>query len=168
MALPGWRTTRSRTASAPGTSAANWPATTIRIPNNRNAEKGDCNFDRRHIFNTTLVATSPGVGTGALKGLTEGWQVAPIVSFNSGQPFSVTDGTDVSLTGENSDRPNVVPGVSSLPHTLVQWFNPAAFAGSCALAQYAGNPYCQAPGTFGNAGRDIFHGPGSHSVGYVP
>jgi hypothetical protein len=130
-------------------------------PNNRNAERGDCNFDRRHIFNTTLVATSPGIGAGALKGITEGWQVAPIVSLNSGQPFSVTDGTDVSLTGEGSDRPNVVPGVASLPHTLVQYFNPAAFAGSCALSQYAGNPYCEAPGTFGNAGRDIFHGPGS-------
>jgi len=132
-------------------------------PNNRDAEKADCNFDRRNIFNTTLVATSPGVGTGALHFLTEGWQVAPIFSLNSGQPFTVTDGTDVSFSGEGtgSDRPNVVPGVNSLPHTLVQYFNPAAFAGSCALSQYAGNPYCQAPGTFGNAGRDIFHGPGS-------
>ncbi len=130
-------------------------------PNNRNAERGDCNFDRRDIFNTTLVATSSGIGTGALKAITGGWQIAPILSLNSGQPFSVTDGTDVSLTGEGSDRPNVVPGVSSLPHTLNTWFNPAAFAGSCALAQYAGNPYCQAPGTFGNAGRDIFHNPGS-------
>lgn len=130
-------------------------------PNNRNAERADCNFDRRNIFNTSLVATTGGFGSGALHAITTGWQVAPIVTLQSGQPFSVTDGTDVSLTGEGSDRPNVVPGVASLPHTLVSWFNPAAFAGSCALAQYAGNPYCQAPGTFGNAGRDIFHAPGS-------
>ena len=41
------------------------------------------------------------------------------------------------------------------------WFNPASFAGSCALAAYASNPNCQKPGTFGNAGRDILHGPGS-------
>jgi Carboxypeptidase regulatory-like domain/TonB dependent receptor len=132
-------------------------------PNNRNAEKGDCNFDRRHIFNTSLVAVSGGVGQGFLRGLTKDWQVAPIISLNTGQPFTVTDGTDVSLSGEGtgSDRPNVVAGVNSSPHTLVQWFDPAAFAGSCALAQYAKVPNCQAVGTFGNAGRDILHNPGS-------
>jgi len=130
-------------------------------PLNRDAEKADCNFDRRHIFNSSLVAITSGFGQGFARGLTKDWQVAPIISFNSGQPFSVTDGTDVSLTGENADRPNVVAGVSSLPHNLVQWFNPAAFAGSCALAAYAANPVCEVPGTFGNAGRDIFHNPGS-------
>jgi hypothetical protein len=31
-------------------------------PNNRAAERGPCNFDRRHIFNTSLVASSPGIG----------------------------------------------------------------------------------------------------------
>ncbi len=129
-------------------------------PNNRNAEKADCNFDRRQIFNTSLVATSAGVGSGFFRGITKDWQIAPIISLASGQPFTVTDGTDVSLTGEGSDRPNVVPGVQSQPHTLNAWFNTGAFAGSCALAAYATNPYCQAPGTFGNAGRDIFHNPG--------
>jgi len=130
-------------------------------PANRDAEKGDCNFDRRNIFNTSLVAISDGVGAGILKKVTRDWQVAPIITFQSGQPFTVTDGTDVSLTGEGADRPNVVAGVDPLPHTLLQWFNPAAFAGSCALAAYASNPACQQPGTFGNAGRDIFHNPGT-------
>ncbi|HTS28565.1 MAG TPA: carboxypeptidase regulatory-like domain-containing protein [Bryobacteraceae bacterium] len=130
-------------------------------PANRNAEKGDCNFDRRHIFNTSLVAISPGFGTGFARTLSRDWQVAPIITFQSGQPFSVTDGTDVGLTGDGSDRPNVVAGVNSLPRQLNSWFNPAAFAGSCALAAYAANPACQTPGTFGNAGRDIFEGPGS-------
>ena len=130
-------------------------------PANRDAEKGDCNFDRRHIFNTSLVAISPGFGTGFARTLSRDWQVAPIITFQSGQPFSVTDGTDVGLTGDGSDRPNVVAGVNSLPRQLNSWFNPAAFAGSCALAAYAANPACQTPGTFGNAGRDIFEGPGS-------
>jgi hypothetical protein len=130
-------------------------------PANRDAEKGNCNFDRKHIFNTSLVAITGGVGTGVLKVLSKDWQIAPIITFQSGQPFTVTDGTDVSLTGEGNDRPNVVAGVSSLPHTLLSWFNPAAFAGSCALAAYASNPVCQVPGTFGNAGRDLFYNPGS-------
>jgi hypothetical protein len=130
-------------------------------PNNRDAEKGDCNFDRRHVFNSSLVVLSGGLGQGFARGLTKGWQLAPIISFQSGQPFSITDGTDVSLTGEGDDRPNVIAGVASLPHTLDDWFSPAAFAGSCALSQYAGNPVCETPGTFGDAGRDVFHSPGS-------
>ena len=87
--------------------------------------------------------------------------MAPIISLYTGQPFTVTDGTDVSLTGDGLDRPNVILGVPQLPHTLASWFNPAAFAGSCALAAYAGNPNCQTPGTFGNAPRDVFHNPGT-------
>jgi hypothetical protein len=131
-------------------------------PANRNAEKGDCNFDRRHIFNSSLVAQSPGVGAGFAQILTKNWQVAPIVSLYTGQPFSVTTGSDVSLTGENLDRPNVVLGVTNpFPHTTSEWFNTALFAGGCTTAAYVGNPSCVPLGTFGNAARDIFHGPGT-------
>ena len=130
-------------------------------PNNRNAERADCNFDRRQIFNTTMVIFSPGVGQGFFRGITKDWQLAPLVALDSGQPFTITDGTDVGLTGDGSDRPNVVPGVVSMPGTFLQYFNTGAFAGSCALAAYKSNPYCQVPGTFGNAGRDIFHAPGT-------
>lgn len=129
-------------------------------PNDRAAEKGDCLFDRRNIFNTTMVAMSPGMGQGFLKGLTKDWQIAPLISLNSGQPLTITDGTDVALTG-TAARPNVVPGVVTVPGTFLQYFNTAAFAGSCALAAYKDNPYCQVPGTFGNAGRDIIHAPGT-------
>ena len=131
-------------------------------PANRNAEKADCNFDRRHIFNSSMVAESPGLGNGVLKTVTMGWQLAPIVSLYTGQPFSVTTGSDVSLTGENADRPNVVSGVSDpFPHTTSEWFNTSLFAGGCTTAAYVGNPSCVPLGTFGNAGRDIFHGPGT-------
>jgi hypothetical protein len=123
-------------------------ATDYQNATNRRAEKADCNFDRRHIFNSSLVATSGGLGHGIVLGLTKDWQVAPIVSLYTGQTVNITDGTDVSLTGDGLDRPDVVSGVTTLTHTLTQWFNPAAFAK-------------QAPGTFGNAGRDLIHGPGT-------
>ena len=117
-------------------------------PNNRNGELGRCNFDRRNIFNSSVVAISPGLGSGVVNHVTKEWQVSPIVSLYSGQPFSITDGSDVSLTGVGADRPNVVMTSGVLPHTLAQWFNPAAFA----LAT---------PGTFGNSGRDNLVNPGS-------
>jgi hypothetical protein len=131
-------------------------------PLNRNAEKADCNFDRRHIFNTSMVAESPGFGSSVLRAVTKDWQVAPIISLYTGQPFTVTTGSDVSLTGVNADRPNVVTGVSDpFPHTTNMWFNTAMFAGGCTTAAYVGNPACVPLGTFGNASRDIFHGPGT-------
>ena len=130
-------------------------------PNDRNAEKADCNYDRRHIFNTSLVIVSGGLGDGFVKHLTQGWQVAPIISLNTGQPLTITTGSDTSLTGVKADRPNIDPTVASQPHNLVQWFNPAAFVGACTASAFSGSPYCVANGTFGNASRDILHAPGS-------
>jgi len=118
-------------------------------PNNRDAERGNCNFDRRHIFNTTMVVVTPGIGSGFARRLTADWQVAPIISLYSGQPDTPTDGgTDISLTGVGSDRPNVVATTGIYPHTTTSWFNQAAFAR-------------QPAGTFGNAGRDSIIKPGS-------
>jgi hypothetical protein len=131
-------------------------------PQNRRAEKADCNFDRRHIFNTSMVAESPGFGSSVLRAVTKDWQVAPIVSLYTGQPFTITTGSDVSLTAVGADRPNVVSGVSNpFPHTTDMWFNTALFAGGCTTAAFVGNPSCVALGSFGNAARDIFHGPGT-------
>ncbi len=130
-------------------------------PLNRRAEKADCNFDRRNTFNTSGVFASGGIGGGVLSQITKDWQLAPLVSLYTGQPLTVTTGSDVSLTGVGADRPNVVAGVTTMTRTLSQWFNPAAFAGGCTTAAYMGNPSCVPLGTFGNAGRDILHGPGT-------
>ena len=131
-------------------------------PNNRNAEKADCNFDRRHVFNLSMVAVSGGLGSGFLKGATRDWQVAPLVSLYTGQPLTVTTGSDVSLTGEGADRPNAVSGVPlDVGAGLNNWFNTAAFAGGCTTAAYVGNPSCVPLGQFGSAARDILHGPGT-------
>jgi hypothetical protein len=119
-------------------------------PNNRRAEWGRCNFDRRSIFNTNLVAISPGFGGKIAHEITKEWQVSPIISFYNGQPTTVTDGTDVSLTGVNADRPNVVKTAGVLPHTLAAWFDPTAFQ-------------VQAAGTYGNEGRDAIVNPGSRN-----
>jgi hypothetical protein len=140
--------------------------------NNRDAEKADCNFDRRHIFNSSLVIQSPGFGNGFMRVASKDWQLSPLVSLYTGQPINVTTASDVSLTGEGTDRPNVVPGVNpnvgsgtvvsgaAANNGAIQWFNPAVFAGGCTTAAYATNPSCVPVGSFGNAARDIFHGPG--------
>jgi hypothetical protein len=120
-------------------------------PNNRNAERGNCNFDRRNIFNTSLVAITPGIGGPFAQKVTGNWQVAPIISAYNGQPFSPSTGSDVSLTGVGADRPNIVgdvytSGISAAGNPI--YLNPASFKAA-------------ATGTFGNAGRDSLVGPGS-------
>ncbi len=101
-------------------------------PFNLAMDRGDCNYDLRHIFNTSLVLTSPFKGHSPVGALLRNWRLAPLVHAQSGLPLNVTDGKDLSLAGSNRaslDRPNVVsPNVytSSMGPSL-QWLNPAAF-----------------------------------------
>ncbi len=128
-------------------------ATDYQNANNRNAEKGNCNFDRRHIFNTSLVATSAWFRPTPGQRLDQGLAACPDHQFEQRavryyHRWHRTFRSPATLWTEQ----DVVAGVNTLTHTTNQWFNPAAFAGNCALAAYATNPNCQAPGTFGNAG----------------
>jgi len=76
-----------------------------------------------------------------------------------GRPFTVAllseidnSGTGRSILGFGAnDRPNVVGNPEFSNPTTSQWFNTAAFA-------------FPAPGTFGNAGRNILDGPGYQNV----
>jgi Carboxypeptidase regulatory-like domain len=118
-------------------------------PYNRRADRGDCNFDIRHIFNTSIVARSPVVGNGLAAHLLGNWQLAPLIRALSGVPLNITTGTDASLTGVGLDRPNLVSGANPYNAVLgskLQYLNPAAFT-------------VNAPGTYGNLGRDVLRGP---------
>jgi hypothetical protein len=122
-------------------------------PYNLSMDRGDCNFDIRHIFNASVVATSPVKGGSFWAHLLGNWQLAPIVRALSGEPLNVTTGADTSLTGINSgdspERPNYNWGVNPYSTTLgpkLQYLNPAAFTKN-------------APGTYGNLGRDVLRGP---------
>ena len=117
--------------------------------NNPNGDRGNCSSDRRQIFNTSLVVTSPkfeGLWTRRVLG---NWQFAPIISVASGQWFTAYTGVDNSLTNYGLDRPNVVlPNLYAGSNSSNQWLNPATFVP---------NPL----GTFGDSGRNSLLGPGS-------
>ena len=76
--------------------------------NRATGERGNCGFDHRHSFTTSLVANSPGFGTGAVQIAHQGWQISPIVSLFTGNPIQITDGKDISLSGQGLDRPLVI------------------------------------------------------------
>ena len=76
--------------------------------NRAQGERGNCGYDHRHNFTTSLVASSAGLGSGAARLITKDWQVSPIVSLFTGNPIQITDGKDISLSGQGLDRPNVI------------------------------------------------------------
>jgi hypothetical protein len=135
-----------------GDSVGNIRQSYYQIPTNRRADRGDCNYDIRHIFNTSFVAISPVTGKGITGRLLGNWQLSPILRAASGMAINVTSGKDNSGTGPASlyftDRPNLVsPDIyNSSWGPGLQYLNPAAFSPNPA-------------GTFGNAGRDIARAP---------
>ena len=85
------------------------------ISGNRGADRGDCNFDYRHVANVSVVVQSAGLRSGWVRGLTKDWRLAPIVQMRSGAPLTVTTGSDASLTGVGLDRPNVLDPSAVVP-----------------------------------------------------
>ncbi len=134
-------------------------------PQNPGGDYGNCGQDRRQLVNVSLVLQSPRLHNIWLDRLVGGWNTSQIFTAASGAPFNMTDGTDISLTNINSDRPNVVgnpfaPGpVAANPTcvaptalgTLAAWINRCAFQK-------------QAAGTYGNEGRNNLFGPGTWNV----
>jgi hypothetical protein len=130
------------------------------------AERGRSNFDVRHRLSVSYTYALPfGKGRqyltsdGWLSTVLSGWETYGIVTVQSGRPFTVAllseidnSGTGRSILGFGAnDRPNLVGNPELSNPTTTQWFNTAAFA-------------FPAPGTFGNAGRNILDGPGYQTV----
>jgi hypothetical protein len=124
---------------------------TYTIPGNRRFDWGNCDTDRRQIFNLTAVFESPTFGNRTLRLLGTGWRLAPLYRWSSGSPLTVTLGQDVALNGgtEGLQRPNQIFGsVYGSAEPLQLYLNPNAFA-------------APATGTFGNMGRNSIVGPGN-------
>ena len=116
----------------------------------RRADRGDCNFDVRQMFNASFVFKSPVTSKGISGKLLSNWQLAPLVRKATNIPLNIATGKDNSLTGEGTDRPNYNAGVPIYNENWgpnLQYLNPAAFTQ---------NP----TGTFGNVGRNTARYPG--------
>ena len=134
--------------------------------NDPTAERGRSNFDVRHRFSLSFLYELP-FGTGRrfladrgwLSRLLEDWQLAGIVTLQSGRPFTVAllPELDNSNTGfaalgfGANDRPNLVGDPTGADPSATQWFNTGAFATP---------PF----GSFGTVGRNTLEGPGFQNV----
>jgi len=118
--------------------------------NNRKFDRGNCDADRRHVFNLTAVAETPKFANASLRAVASGWRLSGIYKKGSGDYLTITSGVDRALTGMSNQRPNQVlasPYLDRSGRPNSQYLNPAAFA----------QP---ALGTLGNMGRANVEGPG--------
>lgn len=104
-------------------------------------------FGKGHAY------VNEGVGAAILGG----WQLGTIISLRSGLPVNATLGGNYGNNagvGGGTLRPNFVSNPNSgAPHTIEEWYNPAAFA-------------LPALGTFGDAGMNALRGPDFRDVDF--
>ena len=123
--------------------------------------RGISSEDRKHVFTLHYTYELPfsHAQHTLLRKLLEGWQISGVGQVVSGQPLTVCSGEDLAGVGDNECQPWDLIGDPRISNPSFSqgrnvdqnfWFNPAAFA----------RP---APGTFGNAGRNILRGPGFQS-----
>ncbi len=126
---------------------------------NPRLDRGPCGFDVRHIFNTTLVASSHISSLTGWKGaLVNNWQAAPLIRILSGAVLNVTSGIDNSRTGLGLDRPDRISGVPVYTGNKIQ--RTGANLGYLSKTAFAQNQV----GTYGNLGRNAFRQPSYYNV----
>ena len=121
----------------------------VQDSNNIGGSRGSSDFDVRHRFVANAIYDLPFTRNR----LVSGWQVAPIVSVQTGNPFTIVLASS-AITGEaNTVRPNVNGPQQVSGNPFGQWIiNPSAVFS------------LPAPGSFGNLGRNTVYGPGFADV----
>lgn len=124
------------------------------FPNFKSLDIGPSDFDRRHVLSASYVYTLPKLADGSMlwRGILNGWETAGLVAAESGDPVTVTAGSDVSQTNILQDRAQTTgqnpygTGACKVNSTCKNWFNPQAFA-------------LPAIGSFGNVQKSAYRGP---------
>ena len=132
-----------------------YAGTTVEDPNNIRMDYGPCGSDVRHVFNTTVVATSNFGLTGWKALAFNNWEIAPLIRIQSGTPFTVTSGVDNSLTDIGHDRPNLVSPATVYTGKAIT----KTTAGNRSYLNASAFSQVSTPGTYGNLSRNSFVGP---------
>jgi hypothetical protein len=135
------------------------------IPYLWKADYGNSNWDIRHRFVATFVYDIPFFSTSnsLLKIVFAKWQANGIITLQTGLPFNVSTTTDTANTASSGTyRPNLVHSASATCGRghLVGCIDATAFTLS---DLYPANPNNYA---YGNAGRNLLHGPGAETVNF--
>lgn len=132
--LSSWTISKSIDLAPPPSTSGDGESA-VQNPRNLRAERGLSEFDTRHRFVTSFVYELPwGPGKkwlsnirGPVGHILGGWQVTGILTLQSGRPFTIVTGRDISNTGTDN-RPFLVGDPKPEKRTPDRWFNTAAFS----------------------------------------
>ncbi|NOT27368.1 MAG: carboxypeptidase regulatory-like domain-containing protein [Acidobacteria bacterium] len=116
-------------------------------------DKGRCDSWRAHVFSLSATVRTPEFSNTAARMILSDWSLAGIFRAQSGQPLTVTTGSDRALSGMQASNQRATQ-VGDNPYgngSLTNWFSPAAFA----------QP---ALGTYGTSVRNAYDGPGYRNI----
>jgi hypothetical protein len=100
-------------------------------PYNRKGDYGTSDLNQRNVFTVAFTAASPlnKSPNKLVSGVAGGWALYGIVQATSGQPYTVTTGSDPENIGCClQERLNVTGNPNSGPRSQKEWFNTSAFA----------------------------------------
>ena len=124
------------------------------IPGNNQLDYGASDFNRQNVFVVSYLwdIPKPRTNNKFVTGVLGNWELTGILTAETGLPFSVFAGKDISQTGLNADRAVYRGGDPYGNNTChnapcVSWLNPAAFT-------------LPAAGTVGNVGKAALLDPG--------
>ena len=123
--------------------------------------RGSSDFDARHRFVANAIYDVPFKGNR----LVSGWEIAPVFSWQTGNPFNLVAFNSSSFNGVgNTITLNASAPIKVSGNPLGQWIsNPEVLSVPCTLTTTSATvtPTC-VPGTltFGNVGRNSVYGPG--------
>ena len=144
----------------------------------RGTAYGPSNYDRTHRFVFSFTYEFPRPAWNAFaSAVFGGWRTAGVVTWQSGVPFDIRDGTAQSLFGPPGGRGTFAPGADihtarksgSVHSRLNEYFTSSAFVRAPVIPAGGttpdGFPVSGRGGThFGNTGRNIMRGPDQRNV----
>jgi Carboxypeptidase regulatory-like domain/TonB dependent receptor len=154
--LAAYTWSKSLDEGSGGNSSTGESRLNLQNPHNVRANYGRSSFDYRHRFTLSTIYELPfgrrrrfmNDAGGFAETVAGGWQLASIVTAQSGAPFSVFL-NGLGPTSGTFTRPNRLcnGNLASDKRSTHEWFDIACFEAPL-------------PGSFGNAGRNILTGPG--------
>jgi len=139
----------------------------IYVPGFSDFEYGPSPFDRTHNFTASYVLQLPSLSSipRIASYVVEGWGTSGILSFSSGDAFTVYSGTDVAATAASPRA--VVQGAfyggntcASATVACANWLNTRSFAVPLAAVGTPASIYAAYPFKYGNIGKGALRGPG--------
>lgn len=132
------------------------------------ANRASSNFDQRHVFSLSYIYDLPFFkGSGLTHTLLGGWQWSGITLVQTGGPFSVTNGGDGVVPGDNAGVADGTASAGSRPDLIGNPNTRIPDSGAGILGGSLFGPLLYNPGafaaprglTFGTAGRNIVRNP---------